>query len=181
MKHSNATKAGLKREKKDNKTIFMSLFILVIMLLSVAGFALMSGGGGAASGEVPDEFPLQQIEYEGQVFWYAIRNSEQFIFESIDGFEEDLVMKGLASKIKSQDVVEIYVDDNFTNSDSLFLVEKALRGIKIPFGRVDEFKCESNTLVFSDNESLSGDCMKFIASNEDAYEKANMLVYHLVK
>ena len=180
---SNKLNLNKRAEIKKDSTFWMSMFILIIMVFSTLGFALMSGGGSTSSsdGSLPSEVVFQQFENEGQVFWGAIKNNEQFIFMSIDGFDADLVSTGLANKIKSQTSVELYIDDEFTSSDALYLIEKALRGLKIKYNRTNDLKCESNTLVFMTNSSIEGDCIKFISNNDDAYLKAETLTYHLVK
>lgn len=173
-----------KKKVKFDGNFWMSIFILTIMVLSIVGFAMMSGNYGSKGGSstsLPSNLDLQEFNQNGEVFWGAIRNNEQFVFMNIEGYDSNLVMAGLARRIKSQSSVNVYVDLGFESSDSLYVVEKALRGLKIDSHRVSESECNSNTLVFTNNASFEGDCMKFISSNAEAYANADVLVYHLVK
>jgi hypothetical protein len=110
-------------------------------------------------------------------------NSEHFIFfNGVEGFDERQDLESLASQIKSNQFVNVYVDSNYTSSDSLFVVEKALRALEIPTQRVNgELSCTSNTLVFTNNMDLEGDCMFFKAAQGEEYLESDILVYHLIK
>lgn len=176
----------LSQEKKQKKkNMIISLFILAIMVLSVVGFAMMSGGGsGTNSDGVPSEIPFQQFKdpNSGIIFWGAVRNSEQFIFENIDGFESKLEEKNLADKIKEQESINIYIDKGFDSSETILLFEKGLRGIKTPFNLVNQFECNSNTIIFTNNEKNEyKTCIVFLSSNEEAYNKTNYVLYHLIQ
>lgn len=174
---------GKKEEKIEKKRMIMSLFVLAIMVFSVMGFALMMGGGSSSSTN-PQELPLQQMSdpNSGQQFWGAIRNGEQFIYMDIVGYENNTEMANLAQSIKSFQNINIYVDEGFNSSDSLYIVEKSLRGIKVEFSRVAQSSCESNTLVFTTNATgFTGDCMVFESDLGSAYMQAEVLSYHLIK
>ena len=100
-KHLVKDKKMSQEKKEKKKNLIISLFILAIMVLSVVGFAMMSGGGsGTNNNGTPNEIPFQQFQdpETGIIFWGAIRNSEQFIFENIDGFEAKIEEKELAKK-----------------------------------------------------------------------------------
>lgn len=181
-------KKGTKNKKKGkrNSSFWMSMFILVIMVLSLGGFAFMSGGPGMTNegGEnnLPENLPLKKVENEGQVFWVAIKNSEVFYFMSIDGYEEEEEKKNLAEKIKNKESLDIYVHDSFKSSDALYLIEKALNGLEISHNIVEEKSCNENTLVLTTNENISeGSCLKFVASSGEETKDAEILTYHLVK
>ncbi len=165
-----------------NSTFWASMFIMVIMILSIVGFAL-SGSSGGSSGS-SDNVPLGQIFQNpdtGELYWGIIKNGEKFIFMTIEGYDEAFIEKGIANKIKEQTYVEIYVDANFTSSDSIYLIEKAMNALEILHSRTPTQICNENTLVFTTNTSLTGNCIKFISTNEDAYPKADKIVYHMLK
>jgi len=166
--------------KKDS-TFWMSIFILIIMVLSVLGFALSGSSGSKGSDNHPSEVPFQQFDNNGQVFWGAIKNNEQFIFDDIAGFDEDNATAALANRIKSQNNVEIYIDGNFSSNEALYLIEKSFRALKIKYNKTKDKKCDSNTIVLTNNDTLKGDCIKFVSTNEEAFNKANVLTYYLIK
>lgn len=172
-----------KEDSVEKKRVVMSLFILVIMVFSVAGFALMMGGGtGNGDGNTPNEVPFQQFndQQTGQVFWGAIKNGEQFIFMSIEGYENNTQMANLAEKIKTKQSINVYVDESFKSSDAVFLIEKGLTGLDIDHNRVTEKQCTENTLVLTTNSIGYESCMVFESENSNAYQKADILVYHLI-
>jgi hypothetical protein len=166
-------------QKKDASFWFV-MFALAIMIFGTIGFS-MSGSGTSSSDGTPSEIPFQEFEQDGVVFWGAIRNSEQFVFQTIEGYDGALVESGIANKLKQQEMVNIYVDDGFNESSAVFLIEKALRGIKINSYQITELDCSSNTLVFTTNTSFSGECIKFISVDGEAYNKAQIITYHLIK
>ena len=82
-------------KESQKKNLWISMFILVIMVLSVAGFALMSGGGSVGSGDTNEvTVPLQEGLFRDQVgntYWGAYVKGEQFVFvNGIEGYEERL-------------------------------------------------------------------------------------------
>lgn len=172
-----------KRTKSEKKGLIMSLFILFMMVFSIVGFAFISGGGGQGqqTSQTPKDYALQQMENQGYVYWFAIKNYQQFVFENIDGYEEDIIVKGLANQIKDKQFLNIYFDNNYENQDSVFLIQRALDGLEIGNNLIAENVCDANTMVFTYNTSLEGDCIKFTFSKEESYKKAEILTYHLIK
>lgn len=165
---------------EKNSTFWMSIFIIAIMILSIGGFA-MSGTSFQSSNKIPDEVAFQQFETEGQIFWGAVKNKEQFIFLDIAGFDNQTEELEIATQIKLQNNINIYIDEGFESSDTIFLLEKALRGLRINSQQITTKECNSNTLILTNNESLEGNCIKFISNNEDAYRKAEIVTYYLVQ
>ncbi|MCA9496251.1 MAG: hypothetical protein KC589_04885 [Nanoarchaeota archaeon] len=184
-KHLVKDKKMSQEKKEKKKNLIISLFILAIMVLSVVGFAMMSGGGsGTNNNGTPNEIPFQQFQdpETGIIFWGAIRNSEQFIFENIDGFEAKIEEKELANKLKEKESVNIYINQGFNSSETIILIEKGLRGIKTPFNVVNQFECNPNTLILTNEEDEKfNNCMVFLSTNEEAYNKTNYLLYHLIQ
>lgn len=170
------------KKKEKNTTLWMSIFIMIIMVFSIIGFAMMSGGksGGIAGGSSqPDEMPLRKIEQDGQIFWAAIKNGELFVFDDIDQYMYNPTQEELANLIKQQKSVSLYVEDNFS-TEAEFLIEKALRGLKIQYTQIFVFDNEPNTLLLTNNVSKTG-AFIFAYVNEDAISKAEELVYYLVR
>jgi len=178
-------KANNKKEKKRVKldgNFWVSIIFLVIMVMSIAGFAMISGGGYSSSGSsnnLPSDLDLQQFDQDGQIFWGAIRNNEQFIFMDIDIPEADTKALDIANQIKSKNMIKIS-NDNFDASSQLIL-EKALTGLKIPYSISNETICDENTLLLTYNLNTTGDCIQLVANETSAYQTSNDVVYHLIK
>ncbi len=180
-------KTKIDHEKiRERNVLIISLFIAVIMIFSIVGFALMSGGpSGSSSGSM--DFPLQAGAFRddiGNTYWGAVKNSEQFVFYSVDGFDERQDIGLLAQRMKNYNLIEVFVDSNFTDSNALYMIEnKISNAIDINFVRVNDGSCDmENKLIVSNNVSYEdGNCMKFIVSNENASIEADMLAYHMLK
>jgi len=182
-----------KKEEKisdydDPKGRGAAIFLLILMVFSVAGFAVLMGGpavdNSTGSSKTPSEVPfggIFQNSQTGEVILGTVRNNEQFIFQNITGYDNNTQMLDLAERIKSSKKIEIYVDTNFTSKDSLFLIEKALKGIKKDNSRIQIEKCEANTIIFTNNPNKSGNCGIFYAPKGEEYKQADILVYHLVR
>jgi hypothetical protein len=182
------SKADRDELKDKRKKMFIGMFMLVIMVLSVAGFALMTGGGqggnsGGPNGN-PSEIPFQQFTdpSSGQIFWGAIKNSEQFIFLDIEGFEDFTNLRELSNVIKSKNAINIYVDSNFTSSDTIYNLEKALNAFEIPNSRVNELSCEPSTLILTNEANdINGECMVFVAPKGEETRYSEALLYHMLQ
>lgn len=178
--------------KKNNdiplKTKIMSLFLLFIMVASVAGFAFMMAGpgfspvgAGQGQNQLPDNLPLQEVEYEGENFWVTIKNSELFVFDSIDNFINDIGAESIADRLQFHRQVFIYVEPDFVSSESVFILERALSALGINYERIANPQCSPDTVIFSRTGGFDGECMVFDANNSvDAYRQAESVVYHLV-
>ncbi len=180
----------VKRIKKENhekeikrKNLYISIFILIIMVSSIVAFAIMSSNSDIStnSNEIPKELAFKQVEQNGQFFYVAIKNHEMFVFETIDGFDTRVDLANLAAQIKSKKDIKIYVDKNFESSDAIFMINKVFTGLQISSNIITEQTCDENTLVLTNNASFSGNCMKFISNKGEEYADSNILVYHLVK
>ena len=179
-------KNGNDDEGINTTTKVASLFILGIMILSMGGFALMSGGGfGSGSNDnLPSNVDFQKFNDQttGQEFWGAIKNSEQFIFMTIDGYDNNTVMANLADEVKSYQSITIFEDTDFESPDALFLFEKSLRGLSIPTQRIVDVNCNAGTIIFTHNVSnYDGDCMIFDVPEGEEHIYSEILTYHLIK
>ncbi len=192
VKKEENKKKYLKKEEEgvSKQTKYMSYFIIFIMIFSVAGFAILSGGGGSlgSSGtSTTRDLPLQADVFQnpqtGETYWGAVLNGEQFIFfNGVEGYELREDMKGIASQIKSTEFVNIYVDPNYQSSDAIYVVEKALTGLEISHQRITgNLSCTPNTLVFTNNMTVDGDCIVFVSPQGEEYLESDVLVYHLIK
>ena len=168
-----------------NTNFWVSIVFLIIMILSIVGFAMMSSGGASSSntGEMPENLPMQIVEYEGNTYYVSIKNSEQFVFtpDGVELFQSDLITAGIANKISAAESLKIVSLGNFTSADADYLLEKVLRANKVPFEYVQDGSCDSASTLVLTNNIVEGDCIQFISSNEEAYEKMTSVVYHLVK
>ena len=182
----------IKTKSNENKSsMIMSIFILFIMVFSIIGFAFVSSGGNNSisnsnSENIPKNYPFQQIENQGKIFWYTIKNYKQFVFENISGYDDNIKLFNMSEKIKSQDSLEIYIDKNYNNLDSVFLIKRALEGLEIPYYESNNFNCNSNTLIFTYNNTLimnnsNNNCIIFDYPKNISYKMADILTYNLVK
>lgn len=173
-----------KRNKKQesrityNSNFFVSIFILVIMVLMFVGVAVQMGGQHSGGQTVYRDMELQYSDKYN--VWFAYKNGVQIVFQDIDSYDGMLDMLGLSNQLKTKTNVSIYVDKGFDLS-ALVLIQKGLKATGIGYSTENTLNCNLNTLILTNNESFTGDCMKFISSNKDAYEKANGLLYHLIK
>lgn len=177
------------KQKVPMKTKVMSLILLFIMVASVAGFALSMAGGnsniGSSTGDqnVPDNLPIQQVEYQGQEVWVAIKNSEVFVFETIDSFIGNSNAEETATRIQLQRQVYIYVEPDFVSNEAVFLLERALGALGINYQEISDRQCTANTIIFSNDMADEGsDCIVFNANNQsEAFSKAQNIIYFLVR
>jgi len=171
-------------KKKDNKNVLgIAIFLLVIMVLSVAGFALSgSRSHTGSSGNTPNEVPFQEFQDKntGRPFWGAIRGGEQFIFLNISGFSQREDMAELAFNIKQQEIISIYKTNGFNDSSADFLIRKALKGLRIDTNDIYNLDCSKPTLVLGTVKE-DNNCLYFLAEGDNTYNKANALVYYLVQ
>ncbi|MFW5704876.1 MAG: hypothetical protein ACOCXG_03445 [Nanoarchaeota archaeon] len=175
----------MKKNNKDNKKLIMSWVLIIIMIASLGGFALMGTGGnsGSNNGDA-DEIPFQQFQdpETGQIFWGAVKNGEQFIFMDISGYDNRTQLSNLATEIKTKSYVDLYLAENFTSFDSVYLIEKAFRGLKIESQRINNITDCSNTLVLTNNATgFDESCMIFAPEQGEEYLDTEILVYHLIQ
>ncbi len=178
-----AIKTNHHEKEQQKKNLIASLVILAIMVLSIAGFALMSGGNISSSSS-SSNLPLGQNfqDADGNLYYGAVKNGEQFIFlNGIDGYDENTQMSQLSQKILSHPIIDVYIDPAFTSDDSIYIIEKALSANLIYSQRIQNTSCEAETLIFTYNNTYSGDCMVFVAIPGEEYTQAEALLYHLIK
>jgi cell division protein FtsB len=176
-------------QRQQRHARYMALVLLVIMVLAVFGFAFSirsghSGGTANSADELPEEVPLRQAQVQGEQQWVTVRNSELFVFDTIDQFQNGTAMESLARAIESRGRQEIYVADDFQSGEALFLIERALKGEEIAHSRTEQAACETGKLLMvtpQSNITTSGPCLVFEATPETAYPKAEALTYHIVK
>ena len=170
----------------NNKNFWASIVLLVIMIASIAGFALSSGGGvnSGGDGNLPSEVPFQQFQdpNTNQTFWGAIKNNEQFIFLNITDYDNRTDLGNLAGLIRNQQSLSIYVDESFNSAESEFMFDKVLRGLQISSTRISNFtKCTPNTLVLTINNTYDGDCIVFNPKLGEEYKDSEILTYYLIQ
>jgi len=165
------------------------IFLLIIMVLSIVGFAL-SSGGGYTSNDTPNnqDFSLREKAFQnsqtGESYWGAVINKERFIFQNgIDGYEEFTQIKELSKKIKSKNLIKIQIAKDYQNQDSIYLIEeKLLPALNIGYQRIATNEtCDENTLVFTNNASESTTCLEFVAPQGEEANFADILTYHMIK
>lgn len=177
------TKKIKKKDENQKKVFWMSMLLLVIMVMSVLGFALtMTGGAPSSDNGLPSEIPFQEFQdpNSGQVFWGAVRGGEQFIFLTLEGFSNQSDLAELAYNLKEYESINTYTTAGFNQSSSEFLIKKALRGLRIDTNNVYELDCREPTLVFG-TEVVNENCMYFLADGNNTYFRAEALTYFLVQ
>ena len=186
IKPTNYVSREEREERKRKRNIKIAgIFMLAIMLLSVVGFALITGGGYGQNSNSQSQTDISFQQFTdpgtGQVFWGAIINREQFIFLDIEGFDDFTNMKILGDELMSKEVVNVYIDTNFTSSDAIYNIEKVLNAYKIPNSRVSQLNCNANTIVLTNENKYEGDCMIFEAPKGEESRFSEVLLYHIVK
>lgn len=160
------------------------------MLVSLVGFAMMSGGRSNSQGESTQlsDIPFQQMtdQTSGQVFWGARLNGEDIIFLNIDQYKDREDLKTLAEQIGQQSTVRLSLDESFSSSTALFYIEKALRGRGISYTKEKNLSCDSDgsNILFltsdAENKDEQQGCMVFYAKEGEADSEAEGLSYYLV-
>lgn len=176
-----------KKNIKFDLNFWITISFLLLMVFSIGGFALISSGssnsnGSSSNGKLPANLAMQLITYNGTDYYVSIKNSKQFVFmpQDVDKYNADLVASGIANRIKNSNNLKIVNYKNFSSPDADFELEKVLTGLQIPFEYSNSTKCEKGTLFLTNND-LDGNCIKFISSNDKAYDNIMAVVYHLVK
>lgn len=176
---------GSVEKKEESNILIPSIILLVIMVFSMFGFALSGSGSSSSSTSGGSDVAFGQNFQNpetGELYYGTVKNGEQFVFYTIEDYDLDIVESGIARRLKEHSFVNLYIDSEFDSSNARYLIEKSLRANGIVYNQVFERECYENTLVLTTNTSYEGDlCIKFIASNEEAENKANILSYHLVK
>lgn len=181
-KQSTVKKKEQEEQKKKKSLLVMGLIIIFLMVSSLLAFALNSGTQtGAATGEeMPANLELQQVQYEGQTVWVAIKNEEQFVFEGVSQFEGREDLEALVNQMASQSSVDLYIEPGYSNGDAIFLIEKSLSALDIPTQRISEMSCNSNTIVITTNQEVEGECMVFNYQGDEATLAALGIGYYTV-
>lgn len=171
-----------------NKTArYVAIFLLLIMVFSVVGFAMLGTGvdneGNVNEQGIPEFLAFQQLSQEGQTFWAAVINYELFVFETIEGYDQREDLAQAANTIKQFDSVNLVLDENFTDDNFPYLIEqKFSNAFEIPVSRSQEAQCGEGTVILTNNEnhSFDGNCL-VIQSNEGEEERDSLIFsYHLV-
>jgi len=169
----------LNLHKKLTPQLIGTIIMLALMTFGIVGF-VYSGNNNNNQNQVQDNVDFQEFEYQGQKFWGAIKNKEQFIFMNITGFDEREDLRILSEEIKKLDEILLYRDIGFS-LDAGFLIDKAFLGLKKEVIETTEKTCNSGELVLTYNENIQGDCLKFITTTNSSYRDAENLVYFLVQ
>jgi len=173
-----------KKEKKIqfNSNFWIGMFILVTMVLSIAGFAMISGGPNAGvKYKKQQDVPLQYFDKYG--LWATVKNNQQFVFKDINQYNNMSNIEDLSNVIKTKDYLNIYVAPNFDPSSEL-LFSKALNALNINYNKITNIKCNNDTILLlnqNNNNNITGDCLRFIGINDQEYNQTNALVYYLVR
>ena len=195
MVNENKKREEIKKRKslknKDvevNKTArFVAIIILVMMVLSVVGFAML--GTGLDSNQevneqgIPKYLPFQQISQNGKLFWVGVLNFELFVFENIEGFDyrEDLAQ--IAFDLKRKDSLNLVLDADYSDSNFPFVLEqKYSRAFDIPVNRIEDLNCVENSLILTNNlnHSFDGDCLVIATKRGEEERDSLILSYHLI-
>jgi len=170
--------------KKDS-TFWASIILLIIMVASIGGFALSSGGGNlGGDSTLPSEVPFQQFQdpNTGTIFWGAIKNNEQFIFQNITGYENRTDLANLAGKIRNNQILDIYIAPDFNSAETEYAFDKIVIGLNLNSTRIQNLtNCDANTIVLTLNNTFEGDCMVFNPNKGEEYKDAEILTYYLVQ
>lgn len=177
------------KEKEEKKKLdtpkIAGIVLLLIMVFSLGGFALMMGGNYTSSNgrTMPENMDLRQVSQNGTNYWVAIKGGEQFVFRSVNGYEAMEGAKSIATRLKEKNSVDLYVTEDFNFNEPQYIIDNVLKGYNINSNTVEEMQCNKDTLVFATNSSqVEGECMKFIAEDDEmAYRRAKAIVYHMVK
>jgi len=179
---------GKGKEGVSKTTKYMGIFLLVVMIFSIGGFALIGtdfGSDGSSSDS--QNFPLTEGAFQnsqtGEAYWGAIVNGEQFIFmNGIKGYDDFQNFASVATVIKTKDLVKIYVDEGFASDDALYLIEqKVFTALKIGYFRTNESTCDGSTLIFTNENKFGEGCLVFEAPKGEESAFADILAYHFIK
>ena len=178
----------VKKEKKNkfkfDSKFWIGIFILITMVFSLAGFALISAGPNSKSSGIKagHNIPLQYFPKYG--VWATVINNQQFVFKDINQFQNLIDIQGIADNMKKKDYLNLYFSDDFDPS-SRFILLNALKALKINYDIKPEAKCDDDSmLLFStinESKNISGNCIIFIGNGNQTYNRSNALVYYLVK
>ena len=194
MSKSNKKKEAVKKKdpeaKRKRRFVYVSLFIIFLMVFSFVSYGLFSGGNNTSvsNRNVPLQADVFQNSVTGETYWGAYVNGEQFVFmNGVEGYDNNEKMIEVATRVKAlneEDItIKTYVDETYDASDAVFLIEKKLfPALKIHFERVYEKECNNNTLVFTNNlSSYKGTCIVFASERGEEYNDADILTYQMLK
>ncbi len=166
-------------EIKPPKTA--SLILLAIMLISIVGFAFVGTSSDTSS---TTSLPFGEYQTTTGSVWAAVINEEQFVFEEIDSLAQNQELEPIATSILNSNLVNVYVEDNFSNLDGAFLLEQKISAAyNIPIVRVQNLSCETTTtVVFTYNATnYDSSCLTIESIPGEEFYDANSLMYFLVK
>lgn len=174
-------------EKRRKNNVIISLVIVLIMGFSAVGYVFISGGAPASqqNGQMTD-FPLTEGAFRdtaGNTYWGAVKNNEQFVYLSVEGYDERTDIEQIAQRLENQRVVELFVGDNITDSNAIFTLEKKIsNAFEISFVRVENSTCDKDSkLILTSRENITGNCMILKTNDLTAEEDVMILSYHMLK
>lgn len=179
-----------KEEGVSKSAKYGGIALLLIMVFSIGGFALMSGGGYSQDSDQGGQqnFPLTENAFQnsqtGEAYWGAIFNGERFVFSNgIDGYEDFQNMANLATKLKTKQNLNIQIIEGFESADAIYLInEKLLPVFSITTQDIAaNATCDENTLVFTNTASENTICLEFVAPQGEETQFADILTYHMIK
>lgn len=187
-KSEKKVKSQVKNQDENRGAKFIALFLLILMIFSVIGFAML---GTAPSNTqdvneegIPRNLPLQQIVSGEQIAWVATKNYELFIFEDVSGFDQREDISSIAFEMKQKDSLNLFLDDNFTDSNLPFVIEQQFsNAFQIPVLRINDLSCDENTLVLTNNinKSFDGSCLVLASQIGEEEFNSMALSYHLIR
>ena len=164
-----------------------SIFVIIIMGLSVLGFAFLQSPQTRTnnSGDLPlDNYQLEN----GEFIWAARKNNELFIFQNgIEGFDNNSKIKNIANQIKEKEFIELSYSNysNFQSED--LLLRNILQANKIDFSfNPIVSKCEENVLFLKfEGEKINNieanNCIFFEIDKNEPIKDIENLIYFLVQ
>lgn len=172
-----------KSNSKDQKSkirfdskFWMMIFIVVIFVFSMLGFALNMSP--SKSGNLQEEKGLRMVYDNENNPVYIFKDKENyFSFSKNYGEYANLSVKQKALDILKKKSWNIY-SGNFSSSD--FVLKKALDYKKIFYQDLDNLECDEKSLVFS-NQSVNGSCINIVGNSSlEVYSQIEELVFHII-
>jgi hypothetical protein len=174
-----------KKTNEETKGKTAALILLVIMIFSIAGFAMIGSNYSGNSNDDTRNIPFQQFQYQGQTFYGAVINGEEFVFQTIDGFDQREDIAQIANQIKQASSLQTYVTSEYTDANGPFILEqKYSAAYSIPVTRIQNLSCETPTVVFTTNnstEEIPEQCIVFKPMPGEEAQDALILSYYLIQ
>ncbi len=184
IKDNKSSKKSGPKSEISTTTKVMSFGLLIILCVSVIAYAFISGDSSTNVNQNQD-VPFGKIFKNSQteeLYYGTIKNKEQFIFVNMTGYEDNRNLSQIADRIKENTRLEIFVDSSYNSSESVFLIEKALRALEIDYTKVyveSNLNTDIESLILTKNNTKN--YPNSIVYEDENYLVTENLVYHLVK